>query len=549
VLWIDQICNNQKDSDERCAQVQIMKDIYSQAEETIAWLGEAPFSFTRTAMDEGLEAAIRALPGVDEIGIDQVYMGEAHSPAAVAMSFAKKLIEIIYGANLKSQGHPEIVQWLAQGKQIAELVYTLMKNVIEEKDPGWEVLRHFFEATWFSRTWVIQEYILSKNLIFQWGPEQIPRQLISEFLKKITPYKRVCLMIFDKDSVTKAWKLIAGADALKEQASVSLSQLITVSSGHQATDPRDKIYAMLSLIKNSSSYGLIPDYNITTNALFQKTTKALFEDKGMELLNDMNDNPNKRPVGLQSWSRDVTIEGEASGLAHLQGFHFNAAAGSQGVGYRHGHEDNIPRLLTTRGRIIDTVGNKRIDIDRPFDISLYPTDDLPRLLRGAEKLDAYRQLAETASNTLDNKTNLWRALIGDVEEGKKAGVVYSQYYEDLVEFQGQLKDCVKPEKINDLLFRLTTSKLRNTRSYTRSVALLAAVRHFTATDSGRLAWIPPWALEGDRVAVICGSRMPWMIRPAGNDIWQRLGICHIDGVMYSEAMEDPEYEIENITLC
>lgn len=39
VMWIDQICINQQDNEERCAQVQIMKVIYSTAKETIAWLG------------------------------------------------------------------------------------------------------------------------------------------------------------------------------------------------------------------------------------------------------------------------------------------------------------------------------------------------------------------------------------------------------------------------------------------------------------------------------------------------------------------------------
>ena len=65
------------------------------------------------------------------------------------------------------------------------------------------------------------------------------------------------------------------------------------------------------------------------------------------------------------------------------------------------------------------LARKRFDIDWFFDIYLYQTDDLPRLLRGVEKLNACRQLTEAASNTLDNKTKLWRALIGDVEEGRK----------------------------------------------------------------------------------------------------------------------------------
>ncbi|PMD44595.1 HET-domain-containing protein, partial [Hyaloscypha variabilis F] len=39
VFWIDQICINQSDLQERSWQVQLMRDIYLKAEEVFAWLG------------------------------------------------------------------------------------------------------------------------------------------------------------------------------------------------------------------------------------------------------------------------------------------------------------------------------------------------------------------------------------------------------------------------------------------------------------------------------------------------------------------------------
>lgn len=40
VLWVDAICINQKDADERGHQVGIMRDVYSKAAEVVVWLGE-----------------------------------------------------------------------------------------------------------------------------------------------------------------------------------------------------------------------------------------------------------------------------------------------------------------------------------------------------------------------------------------------------------------------------------------------------------------------------------------------------------------------------
>ncbi|KAF2213754.1 hypothetical protein CERZMDRAFT_12653, partial [Cercospora zeae-maydis SCOH1-5] len=40
-LWIDAICINQNNEKEKCEQVARMRDIYSRAEEVIAWLGSS----------------------------------------------------------------------------------------------------------------------------------------------------------------------------------------------------------------------------------------------------------------------------------------------------------------------------------------------------------------------------------------------------------------------------------------------------------------------------------------------------------------------------
>ena len=41
-MWIDAICINQSDVDERNQQVPLMADIYGSAERTVCWLGEHP---------------------------------------------------------------------------------------------------------------------------------------------------------------------------------------------------------------------------------------------------------------------------------------------------------------------------------------------------------------------------------------------------------------------------------------------------------------------------------------------------------------------------
>ncbi len=48
ILWIDAICINQDDLDERSSQVQLMRDIYKASERTVIWLGEDSFYSSHT---------------------------------------------------------------------------------------------------------------------------------------------------------------------------------------------------------------------------------------------------------------------------------------------------------------------------------------------------------------------------------------------------------------------------------------------------------------------------------------------------------------------
>jgi len=49
VVWIDAICINQADLDERPSQLQIMGDIYSKARHVLIWLGDDDGSFLISA--------------------------------------------------------------------------------------------------------------------------------------------------------------------------------------------------------------------------------------------------------------------------------------------------------------------------------------------------------------------------------------------------------------------------------------------------------------------------------------------------------------------
>ena len=109
-VWIDALCINQSDVEERASQVQLMDRVFRSAKLVFAWLG-APDSFTNDAM-EGL--------------------GLIYSSDIVSVKSSGKM-------TLSSISEMDLVHWFA--------VFA------------------FFQRSWFKRAWVTQEVVFGRESI------------------------------------------------------------------------------------------------------------------------------------------------------------------------------------------------------------------------------------------------------------------------------------------------------------------------------------------------------------------------------------------------
>lgn len=118
-LWVDALCINQGDVEERNAQVSLMHQIYSEAQTCLVWLGE------HDAFSMGALSAMRAL---------------AKIPIEQAASLAKDNI-------------------LETGRDLGEAGSQFR----------WTDLYALLQRSWFRRAWVVQEVALSRNVIMHCG--------------------------------------------------------------------------------------------------------------------------------------------------------------------------------------------------------------------------------------------------------------------------------------------------------------------------------------------------------------------------------------------
>ena len=225
VIWVDAICINQDDKKEKMAQVSRMHEIYTEAKSVCVWLG-AGIPQTKETFD---------------------FLGE-----------------------------------------ILDL-QTLDTLLAKRKDPGkWWLVVRLLRNAWFSRRWVIQELTLARDATVRWGESQMPwsdfADAIALFMTKHDDIKQILSKTLEyqrtKDPLGDARALGANTlvnatndlfrkseDGKIQQRLLPLEVLVScLFLAFEAKDPRDTIYAVLSISKDTS----IGTSDFTARSTWQK---------------------------------------------------------------------------------------------------------------------------------------------------------------------------------------------------------------------------------------------------------------------------------------
>jgi hypothetical protein len=135
-IWIDAICIDQSNFDERNHQVKLMAQIYQKAEKTIIWLGEE---------DNSVADAVKV---IGTIGKAAPFLVKNWNEIGDIFASSKRLDE----RDFSSYGVPAFTR------------------------SEWHSVLAFYSRTWFRRMWILQEVVLSQDSIvfcgfsyFQWS--------------------------------------------------------------------------------------------------------------------------------------------------------------------------------------------------------------------------------------------------------------------------------------------------------------------------------------------------------------------------------------------
>ncbi|KAK3334834.1 heterokaryon incompatibility protein-domain-containing protein, partial [Neurospora tetraspora] len=225
-IWIDAICINQGDNEEKGHQVQSMAKIYAKASRVIVWLGE--------------EAA----------GSDQA------------------LEEIRIAAEL-STGRLDTE--LSTGRLDTELSTRPLDNKAG--------ILTLLQRPWFRRIWVLQEVAAARHILIKCGSTEVDGFAFCSGLNVLNLFNELSADL--RARILSVTYLIRGAIFRPKYATSQsdnfsldirpLGELIEMYHTREATDRRDKVYALLGMSSdNPTAAGLFADYQISWKQLFNK---------------------------------------------------------------------------------------------------------------------------------------------------------------------------------------------------------------------------------------------------------------------------------------
>ncbi|OTA65975.1 HET-domain-containing protein [Hypoxylon sp. EC38] len=200
VLWVDAICINQDDFDERSSQVAMMRSIYRQAQKVVVWLGEG---------DDNSQRSIRLI-------------------------------------NAISDRYKEFGSWVGSDK---DNLKSLHDPLLDDRDGAHSFIDnfHLFTFPWFRRTWVAQEIFNARDSVFCCGSDTVEWESLLR-VNKCIPLRGVTMKSVTRALMPPFFDKLFSSKITEEKGTIftNLEILDVLVQGFEldATDPRDKLYSL-----------------------------------------------------------------------------------------------------------------------------------------------------------------------------------------------------------------------------------------------------------------------------------------------------------------
>jgi hypothetical protein len=486
VLWVDAICINQNDTDERNYKVSLMGTLYSEAKEVIIWLGEA---------DETTDGLVRV---VQETGLPAL-------PATDAEDYEES--------------------WLRYRNTFTRTIFSL---AIVGLRP------------WWNRVWTVQECILARSdPIFRCGPHIFLWERFFDILiKTLDNIHRIAPSldeIFENNPSIREillMKLRLNKDAggqedhqtwigmiamqsyrrKRKEADDGLSPAAAIMAtlGRQASVPHDYIYGILGLVTNEAKDNIGLGYRSSLWPVYRNFFKKMLTDTPgsdeLKLLTMISFH--KETDDLPSWLPDFSQQENIfkhTGMALWSETRFRTLEK-----VRWGDGNQILNLEDVCLDVVDQVFDMEIDEHNYIDHMMVLARDVQNETTArSEALPSRSPLREPVEVSMT--THISQLFIGSflIDNDKEVSDTLAKtYWDSVTEYYNS--DVVLGKTPEERLENIPFESLA--RVFPQALQVCKG-RRVVISRAGISGLSVPDVRPGDQIVCLYGLNMPFILRP------------------------------------
>ncbi|KAL4892128.1 heterokaryon incompatibility protein-domain-containing protein [Aspergillus ambiguus] len=507
-IWVDAICINQTDAEEKAHQVAGMGELYSCADQVLIWLGEES----------------------DQSGL--------------ACSLLPELTERIWALHENEGG------W--RPRKTEDIV---SQRLPPPEDPLWRSVFLLYSRDWFQRLWIVQEIVLARQCVFVCGSQHIDWDVFMNFAiatsKSIFVGNIAGLHIQAMGEerayrstvgirlVRNSWRLQKGLEGADNELD-GLRAVLDIMQSQNAAFKVDYVYGVRGMLSEDMRQKVVVDYSDNVQQDWG-IVHAKFFRQCLERLSDwpsLHFPPKSDRAGKPSWcppwgsgwnSASLPLIGCRAGRSTTSG-----SQSSNGLSLMSG--DGGDGVLRIAGIFVDTV-QKTVPLDGHF-------EENTNIMRTNKLMKALQVCLAHVPDGPDVDQRLLGVLIGQCNwlespqfPGRPNGNLLDSFMEFLKPLAAHEEHEGEPgyEPINLDTAEYILDEHRFWRTYLNLAMIRWPGRSFALTADSRLAMVPCETKSGDNVCVFLGATLPQVLsRHVDVGHWTYIGPSVVDGIMGGE---------------
>jgi Heterokaryon incompatibility protein (HET) len=324
-LWIDALSINQTDLEGRASTISVLGEIFRKAETVVVMLGDAELG--------------------DEITI----------------SIMQELNKISTSAELDT-------------RELERLLLSHPRN-------PYRSLRSIFERTWWTRLWVLQEFVLPSRVSFVLGGLSFSSDVVENFVKH---QELLATLLNDLQGPAlrglspaiwlkaKSWQSVCEVTqlrlAIQAGEQFNFGQLLYLARNRICEDERDRVFSLKGMAVDAARIPI--EYKLSIASLLTIVSKAFINEHGnLDHLSWISHSENSR--GVPSWvshlrfdtgPRVPLIKGSFVGKGHQDPFNVAKGTAAQLLNDQSSHADHIQ----LEGLTVSRIASLEDPLDKPF---------------------------------------------------------------------------------------------------------------------------------------------------------------------------------------